>query len=61
MEKRTLYRTKDKLLGGVCGGVADFFGIDRSVVRIIFALSVIAAGLGFWLYLLLWLIVPLED
>jgi len=61
MEQRTLYRTRDKILGGVCGGVADFFGMDRSVVRIIFALLILAATLGFWLYLLLWIIVPLEE
>lgn len=61
MEHRTLYRTRDKMLGGVCGGVADFFGMDKSVVRIIFAVLVLPAFLGLWLYLLMWLIVPLEG
>jgi phage shock protein C len=61
MEKKALYRSKDHLLGGVCGGVADFFGMDRSVVRIIFALLILAGTLGFWLYLLMWIIVPEEQ
>jgi len=61
MEDKKLYRSKEKMLGGVCGGVADFFGIDRSVVRIIFALLILAGTLGFWLYLLMWIIVPQED
>ena len=61
MEKKALYRSNDRLLGGVCGGVADFFGMDRSVVRIIFALLILAGTLGFWLYLLMWIIVPEEK
>ena len=60
MEDKKLYRSKEKMLGGVCGGVADFFGMDRSVVRIIFALLILAGTLGFWLYLLMWIIVPQE-
>jgi len=61
MEDKKLYRSKEKMIGGVCGGVADFFGMDRSVVRIIFALLLLAGTLGFWLYLLMWIIVPQED
>ena len=61
MEDKTLLRTKERMLGGVCGGVADFFGIDRSVVRIIFALLFLAGSLGLWLYLVMWIIVPSEK
>ena len=61
MEDKRLYRSKEKMIGGVCGGVADFFGMDKSVVRIIFALLLLAGTLGFWLYLLMWIIVPQED
>ena len=61
MEEKTLLRTKERMLGGVCGGVADFFGMDRSVVRIIFALLFLAGSLGFWLYLVMWIIVPSEK
>jgi len=61
MEKKTLYRSKDRMLGGVCAGVADFFGIDKSVARIIFALLILAGSFGFWLYIIMWLVVPEES
>jgi len=61
MEQKTLYRSREAMLGGVCGGIADFFGIDKSVVRIIFALFLLAGGFGIFLYLLMWIIVPLEK
>ena len=61
MEPKTLIRTKDRMLGGVCGGIADYFGMDKSVVRIAFALLFLAGSLGFWLYLVMWLVVPSEK
>lgn len=61
MEQKTLYRSREAMLGGVCGGIADFFGIDKSVVRIIFALFLLAGGFGLFLYLVMWIIIPLEK
>jgi phage shock protein C len=60
LEKKKLYRSRDRMLGGVCGGVADYFGIDKSLVRIIFAALILAGTVGFWLYLLMWIIIPSE-
>jgi len=60
LEKKKLYRSRDRMLGGVCGGVADYFGIDKSLVRIIFAAFILAGTVGFWLYLLMWIIIPSE-
>lgn len=60
MEKR-LYRSKDKVIAGVCGGIADYFGWDPSLVRIIYGLLVIFAGIGVILYLLMWIVVPIKD
>ena len=60
LEKKKLYRSRDRMLGGVCGGVADYFGIDKSPVRIIFAALILAGTVGFWLYLLMWIIIPSE-
>ncbi len=52
---RRLYRDEsNKILGGVCAGVANYFGIDTTLVRIIFILS----GVGFFAYILLWIFVP---
>jgi phage shock protein PspC (stress-responsive transcriptional regulator) len=49
------------MLGGVCGGVADFFGIDKTIARLIFAVLLLAGTIGFWVYLLMWIIVPQEP
>ena len=61
MEPKRLYRSRERKLGGVCGGVADYFGIDRTIARLIFAALVLAYGTGIWLYLLMWIIVPQEP
>ncbi|HEX6916245.1 MAG TPA: PspC domain-containing protein [Chitinophagaceae bacterium] len=55
-----LYRDhNDKMLGGVCGGVANYLRIDSSLVRILFAVITFGGfGAGFLLYILLWIILP---
>lgn len=60
MEKR-LYRSRDKKLGGVCSGVAQFFGIDPTVVRVIWAVAALVYGSGLLIYLICWLLIPLEP
>ncbi len=57
---RRMFRdTDDKILGGVCSGLAAYFGINDPLwIRIIFALLFFTFGTGFLLYLLLWIIVP---
>ncbi len=52
---KRLYRDENhKILGGVCSGIAAYFGIDPVIVRVLFIVS----GIGFFLYLLLWIFVP---
>ena len=61
MEKqRRLYRSeKERLLGGVCGGLAEYFKIDPVLVRVIFViLTFFSVGLGLVAYIVLWIIVP---
>lgn len=53
-----LVRSKNKVLAGVCAGIAERFGIDPALVRVVWAIAVIFAGLGLWLYLILWLLMP---
>jgi len=60
MEQKKLFRSKDSKIGGVCGGIADYFGVDKSLVRILYALMVFMAGFGLFLYLIMWIVVPLE-
>ena len=55
---RKLYRNEnDKVLGGVCSGLANYFNIDVVVVRIIFVL-LLFAGVGFLTYIIMWIAVP---
>lgn len=57
--KKRLYRDEsDKLLGGVCSGIAHYFGLDPAIVRIAFALLLILGGSGFLLYIILWIVLP---
>jgi len=58
-EKKKFFRDPDsKVLGGVCAGVSNYFDWDVSIVRLVFALSVLLLGTGFWLYIILWIIIP---
>lgn len=55
---KRLYRTEnDKVIGGVCGGLANYFGLDTILVRIIFVV-VALAGAGILAYIILWIAVP---
>ena len=51
----------DQWLGGVCGGLAQFTGMDAWLWRLLFALTLICAGTGLLLYVLMWILVPLEP
>jgi phage shock protein PspC (stress-responsive transcriptional regulator) len=54
-----LYRSEnDKMLGGVCGGIAAYLKIDSSVVRIIFAFLTLGFGTGILVYMVLWVVLP---
>ena len=61
MEKR-LYRSRsDRMIWGVCGGLAQYFDIDPTIVRIVFVLLAFANGLGILAYIILAIVVPLEG
>lgn len=60
-ENRRLKRNMtNKVLGGVCSGLADYFDVDVTLIRAVVASSIIFAGVGLGLYLVLWLLVPTE-
>ncbi len=64
METRRLYRSRnDRMIAGVCGGLARYLGTDPTLVRVVFALaSLFFLGIGGVLaYLVLWAIVPEEP
>ena len=60
---KRLYRSRDnRMVAGVAGGLAEYFGIDPTIVRLDWVFLLLPGGLpGLLPYLLLWLIVPLEP
>jgi phage shock protein C len=63
MEKR-LYRSQArKMLGGVCGGLGDYFEIDVTLIRLVFvAISLVTAIIPMVIfYLIAWIIIPVEE
>ena len=59
---KRLYRSQNnRMIAGVAGGLGEFLGIDPTLIRLIFAMSIIFMGTGVLLYLVMWLIVPEED
>jgi phage shock protein C len=61
MNKKLFRSNKDKMLGGVAGGLAEYFAIDPTLVRIIFVVSLFAGGAGVLAYIILWIVVPEEP
>ncbi|HPH94539.1 MAG TPA: PspC domain-containing protein [Anaerolineaceae bacterium] len=51
----------DKMLAGVCGGLAQFFGLDVSLIRLAFVLSILFGGTGLFVYIIMCIIVPPET
>lgn len=51
----------DKLIAGVCGGLAAYMNIDPVIVRVLFALLFFASGIGVPIYLILWFIMPRQS
>jgi phage shock protein C len=61
-EVKRLYRSRrNRWLAGVCGGLAQYLGLDPTVIRVLFVLLALIVGGGFLLYLLLWIIIPVEP
>ena len=62
MDNRLLRSRSDAMIGGVCGGLAKYLRIDTSFVRLFFVLLAMAGGgIGVFIYLLLWIILPVEG
>ena len=58
---KRLYRSKnEKMIAGVCGGLASYFHLDPTIIRLVFILLLFAPPSGILIYLILWLITPLE-
>lgn len=62
MTEHRLYRSEsDRVLGGVCGGIAEVYEVDPTLVRLVTLLIVLGTGAGLLVYLVAWLIMPTES
>jgi phage shock protein C len=59
---KRLYRSRnEEMIAGVCGGLAEYLNVDPTVIRLVFLLLLFAGGGGLFLYVVLWVIMPLEP
>lgn len=56
--KRIYRNTDDVKIAGVCSGIADYFDVDPTLIRLIWVLLCLWGGIGIVLYLIAWIIVP---
>lgn len=61
MMKRLFRSKSDVMIAGVCSGIAKFMEVDPTAVRLAFVLLLFVGGGGLWIYLVLWIIMPLEP
>jgi len=60
--KKKLYRSnEDRWLAGVCGGIAEYFDVDSTLIRVLFILFSFVVGGGLIIYIILWLVMPPEP
>ncbi len=58
MKSKLSRNQNDKILGGVCSGLGEYLHIDPVFVRLFFIVLTVIDGIGFWIYILLWLLMP---
>ena len=59
--KRLMRSSRDKKIGGVCAGLAEYFDLDPTIVRVVWLLAVLFAGTGLLVYIILWIVLPLAP
>ena len=58
MDKRLYLSDTDKKIGGVCGGIGEYFDVDPTVIRLVWAVLILFFGTGLLAYLIAWLVIP---
>lgn len=58
---KKMYRPKSSEIGGVCQALSDYFGIDESLIRIIFIILIFTPFPIILTYLLMWILIPLQN
>lgn len=59
--RRIFRSTTNKVIAGVCGGLGDHFNIDPVIIRIAWAVSVLIFGAGLLLYIICWILIPVQK
>src|SRR5438046_10697998 len=60
-KKKLMRSSTDKKIAGVCAGLADYFDLDPTIVRVVWLLAALCAGTGLLLYVILWIVLPLAP
>lgn len=58
---KKLFRSKSKMLGGVCGGLGDYFDFDPTIIRLLAVGLTLLGGCGILCYLIAWIVIPEEP
>lgn len=59
---KKLYRSrKNRIIGGICGGLGEYFNIDPTIIRVVLVIASFLPGPSVIFYLLAWIIIPLEP
>lgn len=61
MKKKLYKSSKNKIIGGVCGGIAEYFDIDPTIVRLVTFAVICIKGIGFWFYLIALFVMPYPE
>jgi phage shock protein PspC (stress-responsive transcriptional regulator) len=61
MADKKLVRSADKKIAGVCAGLANYFGLDASIIRIVWLLCVLLGDFGLLAYLIMWIVMPAQK
>ena len=61
MEKKLYRSTTNKIFGGVCGGLGEYFEIDPVLVRVLTVIVALATGFGLLAYIVAWIIIPRDE
>lgn len=61
MQKRLKRSRTEKMIGGVCGGLGEYFGVDPTIIRVLWVAVTLLGGAGVIAYLILWIVMPLES
>lgn len=56
--KKLFISDTDRKIGGVCGGIAEYFDIDSTIVRLAWLIAVLCLGTGILAYLIAWIVIP---